>query len=205
MLALSRSRWKLDKSWVHSGLSKSRHLRVLTSARFQNKKTFSFTLTGQVTTGGKFTGLARVGKLRGITLCRREGWLWKKSQKFLRCQGKKTEKRSYLKQKGSAIFIRNLCTDFSWLRPLCCKKLLRMSYLWPSLVSAGAQGELAPSPTPPYSIILRTSLHVASHVLMELWKNHLKLRTAARRCIVATTSIFDWIVVALLTLSKQVF
>lgn len=47
-----------------------------------------------------------------------------------------------------------------------------MSYLWPSLVSTGVQGESAPLPPLPRY----TPLRVASHVLMDMKKKYAKVQ-----------------------------
>lgn len=79
----------------------------------------------------------------------------------------KTEKRSYLKQKSTAIFIRDLCTDFS-SSAHSAVKLLRMRHLWPSSVSSPF---LLHSPSTPLLLPLyspSSPRRVASHVLMDL-------------------------------------
>lgn len=114
ILAPSWSRWKLSSLWSFQIMAPPLRTNISWISEQKNRLIYS---TGQVTTGGKFTGLARVGKLQGDYTPKAGGdlgkgaqgvWLWTKVKSSSDAR-KKSEKRSYLKQKAwlylSATFV----------------------------------------------------------------------------------------------------
>lgn len=154
---------------------------ALTSAGFQNKKTYDFIPLAKSQLGESSLVSQGSESSRGITLQRKGeggGAGFEEMKSSSDAREKKKWKEVIFKAKGSAIFIRNLCTDFSLLRPLRCKRVANELPLAQFGVRWCAGGIRPPPPPPSLSSPspLHTPLREASHVLIEVEKKCAKVQ-----------------------------